>query len=229
MVIQPKILTLTSNSVFVLNVLRVIAAQGVVFGHAISFFNIFASIQPPRGIYIQNISVVIFFLLSGFLITKSLVNAYLNDSFLEYFSNRFIRIYVTLIPCLFFITLIDFLSINISSDTYLYANSFNIKTFFGNIFMLQDFPINLSITSYGSCRPLWTLAIEFWLYISAGFMFLYVKKYTYFSWKMKIIALFSFIVPFNNLCAGRGNCLTLFWLLGGGGTLYYLFSQRFLI
>lgn len=54
-------------------------------------------------------------------------------------------------------------------EEYGYLNFFNTRTFIGNLLMLQNFPkFDLSITTFGSGRPLRTLSIEWWLYMSFG-------------------------------------------------------------
>jgi hypothetical protein len=41
--------------------------------------------------------------------------------------------------------------------------------------MLQDFP-GLPITSFGSARPFWMLAIEWWIYLFVGAVFFFIVK-----------------------------------------------------
>ena len=59
-----------SNSIF-LDLIRGLSSQLVVVGHGISFFGIFTSFHQPNFPWIQNIAVLIFFILSGFLISYS--------------------------------------------------------------------------------------------------------------------------------------------------------------
>ena len=221
-------LEFTKSSSLFLDAVRVLASQGVLFGHAISFYGIFEYIQPPKGIYIQNIAVVIFFIVSGLLIAKNLVRAYQKNDFLEYFSDRFVRIYTTFVSCLIFIVCIDFIHKYYYQDHFAYNNALDLKTFFGNILMLQDYPIGHSVTSFGSGRPLWTLAIEWWLYMAAGFFVYLFRNFNFLYKTNKILCMglffISSIVPFCNLCSGRGACLTLFWLLGC--LLYFLLSRN---
>ena len=60
---------LSENSSLGLDVIRIIAIQMVVIGHGIRFTGVFPFFHFPNFPWIQNIGVVVFFLLSGFLIT----------------------------------------------------------------------------------------------------------------------------------------------------------------
>ena len=211
---------LTEGSSLFLDLIRAISVQLVVVGHGISFCAIAKYLQPPYFPYIQNIAVVIFFILSGYLISNSIFYKLLTDknySFRSYFIDRFSRIYPAFIPALLFVLVLDYISKSISPQAYSYTDAFDIKTFLGNIFMLQDFPflkhISFPITSFGSARPLWTLAIEWWIYLWFGMLIIKIFKA-----KPSIITIVCFlflcIVPLYNLISGRGNGLTLFWLFG---------------
>ncbi|MGW8169123.1 MAG: acyltransferase family protein [Sulfurovaceae bacterium] len=203
-----------------LDLLRIFAVQLVVVGHALSYFNI------GRINYIQNSAVVLFFILSGIVITYSLLYK-LNDNpsykFRDFFIDRFSRIYTGLVPSLIFIFLFDSIQVYIlENKDYHFFNAFDIKTFIGNLLMLQDFPkLNLGITSFASGRPLWTLAIEWWLYMSFGLIVIHYTKR--FNIKYFIFLIFFMIVPLYNAYGGRGESLTLFWL---GGALLSILSFK---
>lgn len=115
----------------------------------------------------------------------------------------------------------------LKNEAYHFFNAFNLKTFLGNLLMLQDFPkFSLGITSYASGRPLWTLGIEWWLYMSFGLIVIhYTKKI---NLKLFIFLIFFMIVPFYNTFGGRGNSLTLFWLEGVLLTIL-IFKNKILI
>lgn len=59
---------LNSGSSTFLNLARVVSAQFVVIGHLIKGLAILPKIQPPYIPFLQGIGVVVFFILSGFLI-----------------------------------------------------------------------------------------------------------------------------------------------------------------
>lgn len=168
---------------------------------------------------------LVFFILSGFLITYSLLGKAKKDDYqyFNYLVDRSARIYATFLPALVFVLFIDFLSIRLSESGYRYWSAFDVKTFVGNLFLLQDFP-GLPITSFGSARPFWTLAIEWWIYLFVGAVF-------FFTVKRRSIILLAFsavfsVVPLYNLFGGRGNGLFSYWLFGS--IIYFLWASRFL-
>ena len=198
--------TLSPATQLTLNFLRVIAAQLVLFGHChILLFGLRARNQP----YIEYIAVMIFFIISGFLISFSLVRKNFKITFKEYFFARFCRIYSGYIPAIIFVALVDFISINFS--TYKHYKDFSIKTFLGNIFMLQDFP-NCKVSTFGSAKPFWTLNIEWWLYMFFGWFVLRCicnkdfKKHIFVN--LFVLSFFS-LLPFYNEFD-----LSVLWLLG---------------
>jgi peptidoglycan/LPS O-acetylase OafA/YrhL len=79
--------------------------------------------------------------------------------------------------------------------------------------MLQGFPYsyNIGIGSLGSARPLWTVSIEWWIYILFGILLFFRKI------KINPLIIFifviSFIVSFYNI-GGRGSSLTIYWIIG---------------
>lgn len=192
-----------------LYLLRIISAQAVLIGHLVDR-------QAP---FIQNGAVVVFSILSGFLIAYSTSHKKIkgNYAFKEYFIDRFSRIYSIFIPALIFTVLIDAIQIKISPETYLFSEGFNLKTFFTNLLQLQYFP---SI-AFGSNKPLWTIAVWWWLYMVYGWLFLpntiaSKKKRRLVYWPILMLLL---IVPVSNLILPRGTGLTLTWILGVG--IYY--------
>jgi len=194
----------------------------VLVGHLMSWLGIFPFVQPPYVPYLQGIGVVLFFILSGFVIpysTSVKFNSKGSYTFKEYFIDRFARIYSSYLPCLLMIFLLDISLIQFTEETYNYHDGFDLKTFFANIFMLQDFPLNgylsfFDLTSFGSGRPLWTLAVEWWIYFWFGFTYLVIIKQKRTNLiTLGVFLLFS-IVPYFNFIAGRGDGLMLPWLLG---------------
>ncbi len=212
----------SSLSSVALDLIRIAASQLVLVGHGISYFSIFKILQEPQAPYMQNIAVVIFFLLSGLLITYSVFSKLENPNykFTLFLIERFSRIYSALIPALFFIIAIDTLSKSIFPN-YPYEKAFDLKHFFGNILMLQDHPIQTFInqnyiTSFGSGRPLWTLAIEWWLYMWFGYLTIILAKIKLSNIRVIHVGvlLVLSIVPIYNLIGGRGHGLAAIWLMG---------------
>ncbi len=214
---------LNESSSWFMDVIRGVSSQLVLFGHGISFVRIMPYLLPPYIPFLQNIAVVCFFFMSGFLISSSVFRKRKqgNYGFGEYWIERFSRIYSAFIPCLLFTLVVDLISIQLAPDLYSYYPAFDLKTFVGNLFMFQDFPYFFNkLTSFGSNRPLWTLGIEWWLYMAFGFAFLFHAK----NWKIicfKILILIPLlIVPIHSL-QGRGKGLTLVWVWGALGSLLF--------
>ncbi|WP_271587496.1 acyltransferase family protein [Bradyrhizobium sp. CCBAU 53415] len=156
-----------------LDLLRAVAAQLVCVGHAYSFF---IGAWPAGLPYIQNVGVLLFFLLSGFLITHTLVSRSIKPDygFLQFFIDRFARIYSGLIPALMFVVAVDWFVLYLTAEPTI-ARYYTLKTFIANLFMLEGyrgaFPNALQWSAFGSASPLWTLAIEWHIYMFAGSVF----------------------------------------------------------
>lgn len=230
----PEKFKLSSGSSVVLDVVRAVSSQVVVFGHGISIFGILTFLHEPYFPWIQNIAVVVFFLLSGFLITYSTVRKAGNDltyGFRHYFVDRFSRIYTAFVPAIIFVLLVDSLALLISPTGYQYSKAFGVTTFIANIFMLQDFPListidALGLTSFGSGRPFWSLAIEWWIYMFFGYFLLTLCRGNKITFtQVALLGLFS-VVPVYNLIFGRGQGLTVYWLFG---SLVYFFLSSDLL
>ncbi len=217
---------LPANCSVALDFVRALAAQMVVVGHAISILGIFNILQPPVLPYMQNVAVLVFFILSGLLISYSTFSKLEKNSdyrFSEYFIDRFSRIYTSYLPSIVFVVMLDLVYLSLAGSNFGFATAFNVKTFIGNIFMLQDFPIGqyislFNITSFGSARPFWSLAIEWWIYLWFGwFVYNYYKKEQgRNNWYVHIVFALFCIVPIWNMVFGRGNGLTFVWLMGSG-------------
>jgi peptidoglycan/LPS O-acetylase OafA/YrhL len=218
---------LSYNSSLFLNLVRSASAQMVLIGHLLAQYEFYNPIK--NQFIIQNFGVVLFFLISGFLITMSVDNKknIFGYDFKIYFIERFSRIFIAYIPALFIILITDIIGANMSSYVE-YNSSFDIKTFIGNIFMLQDFPlfdflnnklnIKYAITSFGSARQLWTVAIEWWMYLFFGILTL--KKNNFYTFFILLL----FISPVFINIGGRGNGLTILWFLGG--LVYYILKAK---
>lgn len=178
--------------------------------------------------YIQNIGVVLFFLLAGFLTTYSLESKNHNHdySFKTFFKHKSVRFMKELSIGLICIAIIDFMAISFNNtDRYLYKEAFNIKTFIGNLLMLQDTTLgsmpHLKITSFGSGRPLWTLATEYWFYMIFAFWYLVIANKKSINFTNIILLSLITIIPINHFIGGRGSGLGFVFLLGV--LIYYSF------
>ena len=208
--------TFSENSSLMLDLLRALASQAVVVGHGISYFAIWPSLQPPTLPYLQNIAVVVFFVLSGFLITYATLRKPAGFRFREFFIERFARIYSAYVVVLVLVWVIDRIAIHLDRAKYAYRASLNWKTFVGNVLMLQDHPIgevhHFAVTSFGSARPFWTLAIEWWIYMCFGWIVLRNRSKPFWLY-VPVLAVLA-VVPAYNMISGRGNGLALIWMFG---------------
>ncbi|MDZ7587257.1 MAG: acyltransferase, partial [Patescibacteria group bacterium] len=214
---------LTTASSVILDLIRVILIQLVLFGHLNDYFHLVNWLSPPVFSFIQNIAVSGFFLLSGFLIPYSLNKKTSTKTyfFKEYFFDRLMRIYIVVIPALFFTIIIDFIHLYFNQGTYRFINAFNLKTFITNLLMLQYFP---SIP-FGSNRPIWVLGLLWWLYLAFGWWW-----FNHHSWRRRpalaisTLLIFS-AIPLISLFHGRGQGLVLIWLLGAA--VFYLLKYHY--
>ena len=214
-----------------LHFVRDAAAQIVLLGHALRFLR-FESFEPPHLPLMQNLGVVAFFFISGIVIAAAIDRD--DVSFRGYMWDRITRIFVPLIPALFFVLAVD-LCIKLY-DFYpaAYRNSLNVSTFVANALLIFNYPsiqifgytIDLSLIEagpLGSIRPLWTIVIEFWIYVFVGYLAL--RKSGGKLARALALLLFIYAIPviLENAIGGRGRSLTLIWLTGAA--FYYAVSR----
>ncbi len=93
-----------------LDLIRGVSAQLVVIGHLLSFYKVYGYKEDSGQFIIQNFGVVVFFILSGFLIAYSVNGKNPDYGFKEYFIDRASRIFIAFLPALVVIALLDFSS-----------------------------------------------------------------------------------------------------------------------
>jgi len=167
-----------------LDLIRTVAAWAVMWGHVRSNFFVDFEHLARKNLLLQALyfitgfghqAVMVFFVLSGFLISSSVMHSYVSGSWSwrEYTINRSSRLYVVLVPGLLLGLLWDKLGSVVSAATGLYShplegfgaaiaqNQMTLGTFIGNLFFLQT----ILCPTFGSNGPLWSLANEFWYYV----------------------------------------------------------------
>lgn len=211
-----------------LDLLRAVAAQMVCVGHAMVFFGVGDWLKPPFAPWMQNIGVLLFFVMSGFLITATLLRNSEDPQygFGRYFIDRFARIYSGLLPALCFVVVVDWW---VAAPALAPYTTF--KTLLANVAMLESyrgvFENSLRWSAFGSASPLWTLAIEWHIYMFVGAAFFVAKQRG--RWLLLIpLLLFFGQVPYHYLVRalqddGVGYGLSWLWL--GGGALYLALSK----
>ncbi len=175
-----------------LDSLRGLSALAVVFGHCFQVFiaPISPTLFPIFGLVAQG-AVMMFFVLSGFLITKSITRNFDQQggfSISSYSIDRLNRIYP---PLLFAMILVAALYI---LAPYFFPSGSNAYQFTGNFVVRNGFSVNLVdwagtmlflngffVKNISANGPLWSLSFEVWYYVIAGLV----------AWKPKSGALFS--------------------------------------
>ncbi len=163
-------------------------------------------------------AVIVFFVLSGFLVTKSFLKT---KEIKSYAFNRLIRLWLPLLPVLLFTFFLDSVSKSIDSTIFTgqYFNvmhsgpqpgqfSNSVITFIGNVFFLQS----IFVEPFGSNGPLWSLSYEFWYYTLFPLMFFLFSASTKHISRIlstAALCLIVYMLPFYALVG------YLCWLLGG--------------
>lgn len=208
---------------------RIVAAMFVLLGHSFFLFDLTFLKNEEYFPLIQDIGVVVFFLLSGILISYTLEKKCASDSFNypQFLKHKAIRIGKEYIPALLVIVLIDAVSIHINTEAYAYHNAYNLKQFIGNILMLQGSVLyylpGLSFVPFGSARPLWTLALEWWFYLIFARFFISLKKKQELGFGSIIFLGICLAMPIEYIIGGRGNGLGFVFALGS--LAYYCYDR----
>jgi len=177
------------SSVF-LNLIRLVACEMVVLGHFLTKY------QPTPfdplfklGSTLGGAAVLLFFVLSGFLISYSLLRKTENPQygFRSYFVDRFSRIYSGLIPALLLSAVVAAVIYTTNYEYYSELSSMqsppSALAFGMTLFMLERFPVGFfntvlspaglsvplpEVTPFGFNGILWTLVVEWWTYMFFG-------------------------------------------------------------
>ncbi|WP_164662033.1 acyltransferase [Tropicibacter sp. Alg240-R139] len=218
-------LRISSEGKYTLDLMRALAAQMVLLGH---IFGILGSSAALRDI--AAVPVVVFFVLSGYLITHSAENLrHRGAGFRAFFISRFSRIFPPYLLCLCLIALVDVTIVRTGVfGAYEFAPQVTLKEFLGNIFMLQVRPVVGSVgrallwevNQFGSARPFWTISFEWWLYMSFGIVFFFRHQLGR-PWILLALGICGAVPALNILSENEfSSGLTWVWLAGAG--LYYL-------
>jgi len=218
-----------------LDALRVVAAQMVCAGHGLVFFQVGGAARPPHLPSMQNVGVLLFFLMSGFLITATLLrkSSEPDYTFARYFVDRFSRIYSGLVPAVAFVVVIDGLTIWLTSEPTI-IRYYDVQTLLASLALLPGyhgaFPNVLQWSAFGSASPLWTLGIEWHIYMFVGAIFFIVKKRGLW-WLLLLPLAFFGQTPIHYLAGslqndGVGAGLFSLWIAGSGT---FLLLNRFTI
>lgn len=167
-----------------LDALRAIAALLVLLEHWRNVFFVDYSQLPSRGFALGAFyalsgaghqAVVIFFVLSGYLISGTIFRAVSRSqwSWSQYLVRRTVRLWLVLVPALLLGMTWDSIGLHLGQAPDLYrglvanhmatdvAQNLSPATLLGNVLFLQ----NIAVPALGSNAALWSLANEWWYYI----------------------------------------------------------------
>jgi peptidoglycan/LPS O-acetylase OafA/YrhL len=229
---------LSTTSSFLLNLIRVLSAQAVLFGHCFGVFSIHVPLLTngvPKSI--QHLGVLVFFVLSGFLIAYTVKSKLLQSDykFKTYFMDRFVRIYAGYLPAILFVVLLDYIHNHYLSG-YAYEYRYTAKILLGNLLMLQDIPISihlprLTVGNFGSASTFWSLAVEWWLYMFYGMIAFYgIRKQKLdllFALLLLPTLVFLFYHTVINSTSIRLYSFSIIWLLGAA--IFFLFDKNLIL
>lgn len=176
--------SITPSASVELDSLRGLSAVAVLIGHLRGLFLVeYGQVTNPDWMaflvyFVTGFghqAVVVFFVLSGFLITGTILRALASNrwSWEDYLGKRLARLLVVLLPALLITALLDYVGINWGGNRMLYleplphfgetsvVDRHGIDVLFGNMLFLQK----TYVPPFGSDSPLWTLACEFWYYM----------------------------------------------------------------
>lgn len=150
-------------------------------GHATALFSHFGDIMTAphgpfvyawwffTGVQIPRLAVIGFFVISGYLIGGGVLTQMRRrqDFLREYLIHRVARIYVVLLPAIFLTFALDWTGRTLFARSAVYDIEI-LKGHFSSALILPEILNLQEIYSpfYGSNGPLWSLACEFWYYIT---------------------------------------------------------------
>jgi peptidoglycan/LPS O-acetylase OafA/YrhL len=178
-------------------------------------------------------SVIIFFVLSGLLISKSVLYPVRDGtwSWKAYLINRGVRLYVVLFPGMLLCAFWDHLGLGLNGAQTFYAHAvpdlgdwraldgMGFSTFLGNLTFLQS----VFFQPFGSNSPLWSLSYEFWYYMLFPLLVLAGSRAS--SWRSRI-GYFALASLISLMVGSRIILYFIMWLAGAVVALPQLASWR---
>jgi len=226
---------LKGDSSLLIDFIRVIACEMVVVCHVFLIYNIYFDMPVNNtnifyilDVTLGNTGVVLFFIVSGIVISHSLFKKAAVDSsygFMNYFIDRFSRIYTGLIPFLIFLFFCNIILLGMDPD-YFHKIDLGLGTeaitYFGNLLMLQNFVFpDIKTPAYGGI--LWTLNIEWWLYLLFGWISINLIRGKKFDLYFLVpLLLFAYFPLLKLLLDSSRDTLIVVWFMGVAATLLYV-------
>ena len=234
---MPRKLSAAASDSF--DLIRAVAAFAVMIGHLRTFFFVDFQHLQSKSFALQILyfltgfghqAVIVFFVLSGFLISSTILRSHILGkwSWRHYAVNRATRLYVVLLPGLLLGFFWDRLGSWLFASKGIYAHvlsdlgpavpltNLTPVNFLGNLFFLQT----ILCETFGSNGPLWSLSNEFWYYVL--FPLALGAGIAWASRRFLIATTFTFLALFISVFLGRGIMVGfLIWLAGFGLVLLY--------
>lgn len=179
---------------------RGIAAQLVLIGHFLSLNGVASPFT------MQDLGVILFFVMSGFLIAASVASKPSDYDYGDFLIDRAARVFTPYVPALAFLWLAG---VSFAKD-----GPTDLVTVLANLFMLQDFPLHErwewfpTFDRVGPGRTLWSIAVEWWFYVGLGALMLRRRQSL---WPFIPLFLPALVVWHHQTVSGR---LALTWMLG---------------
>ena len=152
--------------------------------------------------------VMLFFVLSGFLIGSSVLKKIQNGtwSWSDYLLQRLTRLWIVLLPALVLSWIWARVEVGIFHNNSYFTSTTNLHIFLGNLLFLQG----VFVPNFSQNLPLWSLTYEFWYYMMFPCVVLMVRSK---EWKKRL--LYSFMLLLMVCVLGKSIVLYfVIWLLG---------------
>jgi peptidoglycan/LPS O-acetylase OafA/YrhL len=210
-----------------LDLVRGVAAIAVLFAH---FRQGFFPTDIPKNpnllttaVYFAtaygHIAVIVFFVLSGYLIGGSVLREWLDGEFSwsYYAVNRLTRLWIVLIPALLLTLIWDHIGIHLFGTAGIYGvlgktdalalHRLSWRVLLSNLFFLQE----ILTPTLGSNGPLWSLSSEFWYYLLFPLILLAIPSKKP-GWSSALYAAAALAILF--FVGQKISTYFLIWLLG---------------
>lgn len=197
-----------NNTSITLDFLRAAAAQMVCVGHALNFGS------GATVTLLPNVGVLIFFILSGFVIAHTLSTKSQSKTYgiADFGIERFARIYTAFLPAIVLIAAADYLMQYLGQP--LPGDPTNLRTLLGNLTMRQGLPSSWGVSTFGSAGHLTSVAVEFHIYFFIGAIFFLLRGRSILL--CVVLAMLFSTMPlgyFTNI-PGSDRALFAMWLAG---------------
>lgn len=175
--------------------------------------------------YIQGLGVTIFFLISGYIVTRTTLPKALAGKYdvIDFAIDRGTRIVTPLVPAIILIYICDLFFFTDGQAQRFFDVHLNLPTLVANAALLFNNPLLAAISKVGhmpwldvgrigSAQPLWTVVIEWWIYIAFGVLaieWILRRRFTLVS-----LLWFGFALLYPWATIVKGMALPFAWLFG---------------